>query len=103
MFPWALFRSTKTAVTLHTLLDLRGAVPSLIHISEGGLHDVNVLDLLLPEPGAFYVIDRAYVDFQRLFRFHQGGAFFVTRAKFNLDARRLYPAPVDRSTGLIYD
>ena len=103
VFPWASFRSTKAAIKLHTLLDLRGAIPSFIHISGGKMHDVNVLDLLLPEAGAFYVMDRAYVDFERLYTLSQTGAFFVTRAKSNLDARRLYSAPTDRSTGLICD
>jgi len=103
VFPWAPFRSTKAAIKLHTLLDLRGAIPSFIHISDGKLHDVNVLDLLLPEAGAFYVMDRAYVDFERLYALDQTGAFFVTRAKSNMDARRLYSAPTDRSTGLICD
>ena len=103
VFPWAPFRATKAAIKLHTLLDLRGAIPSFIHISDGKMHDVNVLDLLLPEAGAFYVMDRAYVDFERLHTLSQTGAFFVTRAKSNLDARRLYSAPVDRSTGLICD
>ena len=103
VFPWAPFRSTKAAIKLHTLLDLRGAIPSFIHISDGKLHDVNVLDLLLPEAGACYIMDRAYVDFERLYTLAQSGAFFVTRAKSNLDARRLYSAPTDRSTGLICD
>ncbi len=103
MFPWAPFRSTKAAIKLHTLLDLRGAIPSFIHISDGKLHDVNVLDLLVPEAGAFYVMDRAYLDFERLHALTQMGAFFVTRAKSNMDARRLYSAPTDRSTGLICD
>ena len=103
VFPWAPFRATKAAIKLHTLLDLRGAIPSFIHISDGKMHDVNVLDLLLPEAGAFYVMDRAYVDFERLYTLSQTGAFFVTRAKSNLDARRLYSAPVDRNTGLICD
>ncbi len=103
MFPWAPFRSTKAAIKLHTLLDLRGAIPSFIHISDGKLHDVNVLDLLVPEAGAFYVKDRAYLDFERLHALTQMGAFFVTRAKSNTDARRLYSAPTDRSTGLICD
>jgi hypothetical protein len=103
VFPWALFRSTKAAVKMHTLLDLRGAIPSFIHISDGKLHDVNVLDLLIPEAGAIYVMDRGYVDFQRLHVLHQAGAFFVTRAKSNLDARRLYSAPSDRTTGIICD
>ena len=103
VFPWANFRSTKAAVKLHTLLDLRGAIPSFIHVSDGRFHDVNVLDLLLPEPGAFYIMDRGYLDFARLHRLDQAGSFFVTRAKRNLDARRLYSAPVDRSSGLICD
>ncbi|MES1945677.1 transposase IS4 [Salinisphaera sp. PC39] len=103
LFPWAPFRQTKAAVKLHTLLDLRGNIPSFIHVSDGKLHDVNVLDMLLPEPGTIYVMDRAYVDFQRLHTLHLAGAFFVTRAKSNLDARRLYSSPVDRSTGLVCD
>lgn len=103
VFPWAHFRSTKAAVKMHTLLDLRGCIPSFIHISEGKLHDVNVLDLLLPEPGAIYVMDRGYLDFARLYLLHQAGAFFVTRAKSNIDARRLYSAPTDRANGIICD
>src|ERR1700722_7329332 len=86
LFPWARFRSTKAAVKLHTLLDLRGNIPSFIHVSDGKLHDVHALDMLLPEPGAIYVMDRGYVDFARLHVLHQAGAFFVTRAKSNLDA-----------------
>ena len=103
VFPWASFRATTAAVKIHTLLDLRGAIPSFIHISDGKLHDVNVLDLLIPEPGAIYVMDRGYLDFERLHVLHQAGAFFVTRAKSNLDARRLYSAPTDRTTGIICD
>ncbi len=103
MFPWAPFRSTKAAVKVHTLLDLRGAIPSFIHISHGKLHDVQVLDLLIPEAGAFYVMDRAYLDFARLYALHQAGRFFVTRAKANLDARRVYSAPTDRRTGIVCD
>ncbi|MEK7716745.1 MAG: IS4 family transposase [Pseudomonadota bacterium] len=103
VFPWAPFRSTKAAIKLHTLLDLRGNIPSFLHISDGKLHDVNVLDLLLPEPGAFYVMDRAYLDFERLHRLHAAGSFFVTRAKSNLKAERRYSHPVDRSTGLRCD
>jgi hypothetical protein len=103
MFPWAPFRSTKAAVKLHTLLDLRGSIPTFIHISDGKMHDVNVLDLLLIEAGAFYIMDRGYLDFERLYALDQVGGFFVTRAKQNLDARRLYSAPVDRDTGLICD
>ncbi len=103
MFPWAPFRSTKAAVKMHTLLDLRGAIPSFIHISDGKLHDVNVLDLLALEPGAFYMMDRGYLDFERLYALHQAGSFFVTRAKSNTDARRLYSAPTDRAAGIICD
>ena len=103
LFPWAPFRSTKAAIKLHTLIDLRGNIPSFIHISDGKLHDVNVLDELLPEPGAFYVMDRGYLDFERLHRLHLAGAFFVTRAKSNLKAQRRYSRPVDRATGLICD
>jgi len=103
MFPWAPFRSTKAAVKLHTLLDLRGSIPSFIDITDGKVHDVNVLDLLIPEPGAFYVMDRGYVDFERLYALSQAGAFFVTRGKKNMDARRVYSAHTDRTTGLICD
>lgn len=103
VFPWAQFRKTKAAVKLHTLLDLRGNIPSFIHISDGKLHDVNVLDLLLPEPGAFYVMDRAYTDFERLYQLQQESAFFVIRAKSNLQFRRLYSHPVDKDTGLLCD
>jgi hypothetical protein len=103
VFPWAHFRATKAAVKMHTLLDLRGNIPSFIHVSDGKLHDVNVLDLLVPEPGAFYVMDRGYIDYARLYVLHQAAAFFVTRAKSNLDARRVYSAPTDRSAGVICD
>ena len=103
VFPWAHYQSTKGAVKMHTLLDLRGNIPSFIHVSDGKLHDVNVLDLLIPEPGAFYVMDRGYIDYARLYALHQAAAFFVTRAKSNLDARRLYSAPTDRRTGVICD
>lgn len=103
MFPWAPFRTAKAAVKVHTLMDLRGSIPSFIHISDGKLHDVNVLDLLIPEAGAFYVMDRAYLDFERLYVLHQANSFFVTRAKSNLDARRLYSASTDRTTGVICD
>jgi len=103
LFEWAPFRSTKAAIKLHTLLDLRGAIPAFIHISDGKLHDVNVLDILPVEAGAFYVMDRAYVDFERLYAMHQAGAFFVTRAKKGMDARRLYSAPTDRASGVICD
>ncbi len=103
VFPWAHFRSTKAAVKMHTLLDLRGNIPSFIHVSDGKLHDVHALDMLLPEPGAIYVMDRGYVDFARLHVLHQAGAFFVTRAKSNLDAHRVYSAHVDRTANLICD
>lgn len=103
VFPWALFRTTKAAVKMHTLLDLRGSIPSFIHISDGKLHDVNVLDVLIPEAGAIYVMDRGYLDFERLYTLHQALAFFVTRAKSNLDARRVYSAATDRATGIICD
>ena len=103
VFDWAPFRSTKAAIKLHTLLDLRGSIPTFIHVSDGKMHDVNVLDLLPVEPGAFYVMDRGYLDFARLFTLHEAQAFFVTRAKAGMDARRRYSAPVDRSTGVICD
>jgi hypothetical protein len=103
LFEWAPFRSTKAAIKLHTLLDLRGAIPAFIHISDGKLHDVNVLDILPVEAGAFYVMDRGYVDFARLYTMHQAGAFFVTRAKNGMDARRVYSAPTDRASGVICD
>ena len=103
VFPWALFRSTKSGVKLHTLLDLRGNIPAFIHISEAKLHDVNVLDLLVPEPGAFYIMDRAYVDFKRLFLLHCLGAFFVVRAKSNIQFRRRYSAAMHKSQGVRCD
>ena len=103
LFPWAPFRSTKAAIRLHTLLDLRGNIPAFIHISDGKTHEVNVLDILTIEAGAFYVMDRGYVDFGRLFEMHQAGAFFVTRAKRGMDAHRMYSMPTDRSTGVICD
>ena len=103
VFPWAPFRTTKAAIKMHTLLDLRGNIPSFIHISDGKLHDVNVLDVLAPEAGAIYVMDRGYLDFKRLHAFHLASAFFVTRAKSNMDARRIYSAPSDRSIGVMCD
>jgi len=103
LFPWAHFRSTKAAVKMHTLLDLRGNIPSFIHVSDGKLHDVHALDMLVPEAGAIYVMDRGYVDFGRLYRLHQAGAFFVTRAKSNLDAHRVYSTATDRTTGVVAD
>ena len=103
LFPWAPFRSTKAAVKLHTLLDLRGNIPTFIHISDGKTHEVNVLDMLIAEAGAFYVMDRGYLDFSRLFALHQAGAFFVTRAKRGMNAHRVYSMPADRDTGIICD
>jgi transposase len=103
VFPWAHFRTTKSAVKMHTLLDLRGNIPSFIHVSDGKMHDVHALDMLLPEAGAIYVMDRGYIDYARLFVLHQAGAFFVTRAKSNLLAHRIYSAPTDRATGVIAD
>src|SRR6201987_4474648 len=101
VFPWAHFRTTKAAVKMHTLLDLRGNIPSFIHVSDGKLHDVHALDMLLPEAGAIYVMDRGYVDFSRLHVLHLAGAFFFTRAKSNMDSHRVYSAPTDRTTGII--
>jgi hypothetical protein len=103
LFPWALFRSTKSAVKMHTLLDLRGAIPAFIYVSDGKVHDTKVLDMLVFEPGAFYVMDRGYLDFQRLYRLHQAGAIYVTRAKSSLRARRVYSDASDRSSGVIAD
>jgi transposase len=103
LFPWAKFRRRKAAVKLHTLLDLRGNIPCFVHISQGKMHDVNVLDQLPIEPGAFYVMDRGYLDFQRLFRFTTGAAFFVTRGKRNLDCTRRAHRPIDKATGLRSD
>jgi len=103
MFPWARFRRTKGAIKLHTLLNLRGAIPEFILISDGKLHDVNVLDYLIPFPGAYYIMDRGYLDFSRLYHFHTAKSFFVTRAKANFKFRRRYSHPVDKTTGLICD
>ena len=103
LFPWALFRTTKSAVKMHTLLDLRGNIPSFIHISDGKLGDVKALDILVLEAGAIYVMDRGYLDFARLYMMHQAQAFFVTRAKSNTQLQRVYSAAVDRSTGIICD
>ena len=103
LFDWAPFRSTKAAIKLHTLLDLRGNIPAFIHISDGKMGDVKALDIVPIEPGAFYVMDRGYVDFARLHQLHQTGAFFVTRAKRGMNARRVYSAPVDRTSGIICD
>ena len=103
LFPWARFRKTKGAVKLHTLLDLRGSIPTFIHISDGKLGDVNILDQLAFEAGSFYVMDRGYIDFARLYGLHQAQAFFVTRAKSNLQYRRVYSHPIDKTTGLRCD
>ena len=103
LFDWAPFRSTKAAVKMHTLLDLRGSIPAFIHVSDGKMHDVNVLDILPIEAGAFYVMDRGYLDFARLYQMHQVGAFFVTRSKRGMDARRVYSAKTDRAAGVICD
>ena len=103
MFPWAHFRQAKGAIKLHTLLDLRGNIPSFIHISNGKLHEVNTLDIIPVEAGAFYVMDRGYLDYGRLYALGQAGAFFVIRSKTNMRCKRLYSRPVDRCTGLICD
>ena len=103
VFPWARFRRTKAAIKLHTVLDLRGDIPTFIWITDGKVHDVNVLDYLIPEPGAIYVMDRAYLDFQRLYQMHQNSAIFVTRSKTNTGLRRIYSHQVDKSTGVKYD
>ncbi len=103
LFPWARFRKHKGAVKLHTLLDLRGNIPTFIYISDGKLHDVNILDQMVFEAGSFYIMDRGYIDFARLYVMHQAQAFFVTRAKSNLQYRRVYSRPVDKTTGLRCD
>ena len=103
LFPWAKFRQAKGAVKLHTLLDLRGSIPSFIEISDGKLHDVNILDRIAFEAGSFYVMNRGYIDFARLHGLHQAQAFFVVRAKSNLQFRRVYSRPVDKATGLRCD
>ena len=103
LFPWARFRKRKGAIKLHTLLDLRGNIPTFIEITDGKAHDVNILDDLIPEPGSFYIMDRGYIDFLRLHVFTQCSAFFVTRAKSNFKSRRLYSHPIDKSTGLRSD
>lgn len=103
LFDWAPFRTTKAAIKMHTLLDLRGSIPAFIHVSDGKMHEVNVLDILPVEAGAFYVMDRGYLDFARLYNMHQAGAFFVTRTKRGMDARRVYSAPAQRDTGVICD
>ncbi len=103
LFPWARFRKIKAAIKVHTLLNLRGSIPQFIHITEGKLHDVNVMDLLLVEQGSFYVMDRGYTDYARLHTIHQAKAFFVIRAKRNLGYRRVYSSPVDKTIGLRCD
>ncbi|HVH92264.1 MAG TPA: IS4 family transposase, partial [Candidatus Acidoferrum sp.] len=103
LFPWAQFRRHKSAVKLHTLLDLRGSIPTVVIVTGGQIHEVNILDQLIWEAGAIYLMDRAYVDFRRLYRLHQSGAFFVTRAKKRFDCRRLYSQRVDKQTGLQCD
>jgi len=103
VFPWARFRSTKSGIKVHTLLDLRGNIPSFVSITDAKVHDVNILDELLPEPGSIYVMDRAYLDFDRLYRMHRGMAFFILRTKVNTKLRRLYSAPVDKTSGVICD
>jgi hypothetical protein len=103
LFPWAKFRRSKGAIKLHTLLDLRGNIPTFISITDGKVHDVNILDELIPEPGSIYVMDGSYLDFERLYRFQQNLAFFITRKKINTGIRRIYSAEVDKSTGVICD
>jgi hypothetical protein len=103
LFPWAKFRQHKGAIKLHTLLNLRGNIPEVVAISDGKWHDVKALDLLLPLAGAYYVLDRGYLDFARLYRFHQAYAFFVTRAKTNLQFARRSSHPVDKTTGIRCD
>ncbi|MDP6433434.1 MAG: IS4 family transposase, partial [Candidatus Scalindua sp.] len=103
VFPWARFRKTKAAIKLHTLLDLRGDIPTFIWITDGKVHDVNVLDHLIPEPGAIYIMDRAYLDFYRLYQMHQSAAIFAARSKTNTGLRRIYSHKVDKSTGVRYD
>jgi IS4 transposase len=103
LFPWARFRRRKAAVKMHTLLDLRGNIPTFLRVTSGAVHDVNLLDEIMPEAGAFYVMDRAYIDFQRLFVFTLSSAFFVVRTKSNLQMQRRYSHPVDKSTGVRSD
>jgi IS4 transposase len=103
LFPWARFRSTKAAIKLHTLLDLRGPIPSFIAITDGRCHDINALDVLIVEPGAFYIMDRGYLDFSRLHTLHQAGAYFVIRARKDLRFVRYVSQPIDPDTGLCSD
>ena len=103
VFPWAKFRKSKGAVKLHTLLDLRGAIPTVVSITDGKVHELNILDCLIAEIGAIYIMDRGYLDFERLFMLNQTPAFFVIRSKVNTKLRRLYSLPVDKSCGLRCD
>ena len=103
LFPWAHFRSTKSAIKMHTLLDLRGSIPVFIRVTTGDTHDVNILDRIVFQPGAYYAMDRGYLDYCRLHRIHLAGAFFVTRAKTNLDASRIYSHPADKLAGILAD
>jgi uncharacterized protein DUF4372/DDE family transposase len=103
LFPWAKFRKNKGAIKLHTLLDLRGSIPTFIEITEGLVQDMNILDHLILEPGAFYVLDRGYIDFKRLYAIEQASAYFVTRAKINFSFKRIYSHPIDKATGLRCD
>jgi len=103
LFPWAYFRKNKGAIKLHTLLDLHGNIPTFIEITDGKIHEVNILDTLIPEAGSFYIMDRGYLDFKRLYALHQASAFFVIRAKSNYQCRRLYSRPVNKTTGLRCD
>ena len=103
LFPWAKFRKHKGAIKIHTLLDLHGSIPSIVIITHGKIHDVTILDQLIFEPGAFYIVDRGYLDFARLYVIHQSSAFYVTRAKSNFSFKRLYSRPIDKSTGVRCD
>jgi hypothetical protein len=103
LFPWARFRATKAGIKMHTLLDLRGPIPSFVEITPANVHDVNILDILIPEPGSFYIMDRGYIDYEKLYQLHQWLAYFIIRAKDNLNAVRIYSHPVDKSTGLRSD
>jgi len=103
LFPWAKYKKTKSAIKLHTLLDLQNNIPSFIYITDGSVHDVNILDLLVTEVGAYYVMDKGYIDFQRLYNLNQGNAYFVTRAKTNMKFRRLYSNKVDKTDGILCD
>ena len=103
LFPWAKFRTTKGGIKMHTLLDLRGPIPTFVEITPARVHDVNVLDILIPEPGSFYLMDRGYIDYEKLYRFNQSGAFFIIRAKDNLKGVRIYSHHIDKSTGLRSD